>query len=351
MRKLIGMRAILVSGLVLASISMIPTMGLSTQSFAPGMTPCSQQENVSPDEPAGLYPNSTVDYLLEGSSQQIGDTTTEFGLGTNASASDCIKAAEQYLAYKFPPTPRILPVLERAIALEPNNARAHKDLALAYLQYFGAIAGMQQQLTESQCCRAEAACRAALSLEPNDPETYLLLGQVLNREVNWRYRADDSAIQSIKRAIALSPDWAEAYCDLHIAYGLRNRYKEAVSAFDRESELRAGSQPAGVDDNPGRVEVRKRHEWSDLLSVAEICTKMNDHKRALRYLQRAEILIPGDVVSHCLAGKTFLALSDLESAKREQDALTRICESRDELLVTECEGYRNTLHTAIEASR
>jgi tetratricopeptide (TPR) repeat protein len=168
-------------------------------------------------------------------------------------------------------------------------------------------------------------------------------------EVNWGYRSDDAAVEGLKKAVQLRPDWAEAYCELATAFRLRNRFEEAVAAFEKEAELRAGNEPGGqVKGSPLNIEAWKSHEWSDLISAADMCSKMGRYQQALGYLHRAASLAPEDVLSRSIAGQTYIKLGDIESAKREHDALIGICKSVDRFFVAQCEGYSEGLLEAIE---
>src|SRR5262249_37555602 len=154
-----------------------------------------------------------------------------------SSAQECLERAEHH-ASPIGGTQDAIPFIEHAIALDPGNPRGHKRLASAYLNYFGALVGANLHLSEEQSCRAENACLAAISLDSNASEAFLMLGQIINMEIHWGYRSDDGAIELIKKAIELKPDWADACCTLAHAYNLLKQYEESVAAYTSELALR-----------------------------------------------------------------------------------------------------------------
>jgi len=244
-------------------------------------------------------------------------------------------------------TQEAIPFIERAIALDPGDPRGHKRLASAYLNYFGAFLG-NVHLSEEQSCRAETGCQAAISLDPNDAETFLLLGQIINMEIHWGYREDDAAIESIKRAIELKPGWPDAYCTLGHAYNLLKRYEESVAAYSSETALiDQQSFPSTAD--AVNLDARKSHQVSDDYLVAEMYTSLGRHREALKSLQHAERLNPEDDFIHFLAGRAYLRLGDIDSARHEHALVEGLCGS-NKFLEFRCEAYAKELMSDITSA-
>jgi predicted Zn-dependent protease len=239
--------------------------------------------------------------------------------------------------------------MERAIALDPANPCGHKRVTLAYLNYFGAFAGMNTQLSEEQSCRAETACRAAISLDPSDAEAFLMLGQIINIEIRGGYREDDAAIESIKKSIELKPDWADAYCTLGHAYNLLKRYEECAAAYAAEAALRDQQGFLSTAD-AATLDSRRSHEVSDDFVVADIYTNLGKHREALKPLQHAEKLQPEDDFIHFLVGKAYLRIGDVDSARCEQALVAGLCASK-KFLEFRCEAYAKELMADIESTQ
>ena len=241
--------------------------------------------------------------------------------------------------------------LERAVALDPGNPAVNKVLASAYMDSFGCFGGMNLHLAKREACRAETACRASLAVVPDDADALLLLGEILTAEVNWGYRTDDAAIGPLKRAIEIRPNWPEAYCSLGNAYRLLKRYEEALAAYTIEADARDRVEhPAPPHPSPDGLEPWQHHQVGDAYMVAEMCTKIGRFNEALRWLLSAEKIDPEDIVIHFWAGKTYLNLGDIESAKRERQTIAGLRLCSDKFLGYQCDGYGKSLQDAIEAA-
>lgn len=262
-----------------------------------------------------------------------------------SSAEECLALGKQYLA-KPSGAEMAQEPLERAIALGPGNAEAYKQLASAHMRrYEDTNIG---HMSQEEYCLTETLCRVAISLVPDDHESYLLLGQILNEEKYYGFRSDDAAVEALKRAIELKPAWPDAYCELAHAHYLLNQYEESAAAYTMESALRRGNETQLGQINSVILEYQKHHEVRDAFVVAEIYTKLGRYNEALTSLQHAESINPDDDVIHFWIGKTFLSLGDIESAKREQKLLVELCRSKDKFFVTQCEGSAKGLLEAIE---
>jgi Flp pilus assembly protein TadD len=109
---------------------------------------------------------------------------------------------------------------ERALALEPDNARIHNNLAVAWAE---------QRSFE----RAVAGYRRALQLDAGYAEAHYNLGNAL-RELA---RPED-ALVSYDRACALRPDWPAAHCNRGLALAARGHEALAEAAYRRALALR-----------------------------------------------------------------------------------------------------------------
>ena len=91
-------------------------------------------------------------------------------------------------------------LLENAIALDPGFARAHAELASAYVTRLAYVTPDETRELEE---KAFAAAEKALSIDPDVPEAYLARGDLL-----WTHShrfAHERAVQEFRRALALNP--------------------------------------------------------------------------------------------------------------------------------------------------
>jgi tetratricopeptide (TPR) repeat protein len=119
----------------------------------------------------------------------------------NREAQDLLLRAE-YLSVRTTDADNqsAIALLENAIALDPGFARAHAELASAYVTRLAYVTPDETRELEE---KAFAAAERALSIDPNVPEAYLARGDLL-----WTHShrfAHERAIQEFRRALTLSP--------------------------------------------------------------------------------------------------------------------------------------------------
>jgi tetratricopeptide (TPR) repeat protein len=111
----------------------------------------------------------------------------------------------------------------QAIALQPNYSAAYHNLGLVLLA--------QSKLEE-----ADAAFRRAIALHPPDlGQSYYCLGNALRGQ-----RKLDEAVAAYRKAIDLSPDHAEAHCNLGHTLREQGNIADALASFRRGHQM--GSQ-------------------------------------------------------------------------------------------------------------
>jgi tetratricopeptide (TPR) repeat protein len=302
----------------------------------------------------GVYPSASTSTISDlgrqqeesGSAKRVGNQRAQSI--SCSSAEECLKLGQKYLSNLPFDRRTASEVLERAVALDPSNGEAYKALATAYMRRDGAVLG--RSYSDEELRKAEATCRSATSLLPNDPEPFLLLGEILNLELSYRLRTDFSNVEALKKAIELKPAWPEAYCKLAHGYNLLSRYEEAIAAYETEAALRREDEDLHRNEtrSPIILEAERSHQAADAYMVAQMCAKLGADDKALAALQRAKDLQPQDDLIRFWLVKTLLNLGDIESARREQKALVELCRSKNEYLVKQCEGMAKELLEAIE---
>jgi tetratricopeptide (TPR) repeat protein/TolB-like protein len=116
--------------------------------------------------------------------------------------------------------------LKRAIALEPSNGDAYRELA-----------GVYQAL--GQTAEAEATFNTAIGVRPTYWANYNALGILYFRLSRYA-----EAETQFKRVIALTPDNARAYSNLGSVYALTKRYDEAAAMLERSLAIKPNAQAA-----------------------------------------------------------------------------------------------------------
>jgi len=117
-------------------------------------------------------------------------------------------------------TNQALADLDRAIALDHNNARAYR------------LRGDLTREAGGNLGRAESDLSKAITLDPQDAEAFEQRGIVYTNQHRF-----DRAIADYDQAIRLKPDYAQAWSDRGAAYYLSGDYKKAVSDSDEALRL------------------------------------------------------------------------------------------------------------------
>jgi Flp pilus assembly protein TadD len=112
-----------------------------------------------------------------------------------------------------------LPLLERAVAVQPGEAEFHNNLGLA-------LAAADRETD------AVAAYRAALALDSRHAVAWNNLGLALQAQNDVR-----SAIDAFRHALALKPDFAHARWNLALALLLDGRFAEGWREYDARLAL------------------------------------------------------------------------------------------------------------------
>ena len=136
----------------------------------------------------------------------------------------------------------------RTELLQPRYARRLDKLAEMLRVSAGHLAGGRFK-------QAEAICRKALDLQPNDPATLRLFGDILQRTGRAK-----EAVAPFQRALTVSPGYADAHFGLGVAWYRLGDNAAATRCFQRALELQArflrshaqsGDNPAGARTSRG----------------------------------------------------------------------------------------------------
>jgi len=110
---------------------------------------------------------------------------------------------------------------ERAVALDPNYAIAHAELAIAVIL---AGVGFYQLLPwDEAIARAETHAHRALALDPDLAEAHAALGRL-----TWMNGAFDDALTALARALQINPNYSIVHSWIALVYGRVGHYSNIL---------------------------------------------------------------------------------------------------------------------------
>jgi tetratricopeptide (TPR) repeat protein len=115
---------------------------------------------------------------------------------------------------------------------------------------------------------AVADYEAALLFAPNDPELHLRRGWIAFDEQNF-----ELVFNHARRALELSPKYAEVYGLVGAAYAITGKFDEALAAYDQAVRLEPDSPMTRIN----RMKLlRYQHKYGEALKEAEFILKLPD---------------------------------------------------------------------------
>lgn len=185
------------------------------------------------------------------------------------------------------------PILEQAIALDPNFALAYRDLAFAqpsaktFFEYFDNARALVDKASEGERLWI-LGDEAGINGDPAKQETYLqqLVAKYPKDERAHTVLATfyfgqqefEKAAQEFQKATEIAPDYPPPYNMLGYSYRSLERYPEAEKAFVKYIELNPG--------NPNPYD-----------SYAELLLKMGRFEESIKSYEKALVIKPDFVAS------------------------------------------------------
>ena len=226
-----------------------------------------------------------------------------------------LEAYNLYLKGRFffnkftePGLQRALELFQLALLQDPGYARAYAGIADVWCNLADDWVAPDEAYP-----RAKAAAERALQRDPELAEAITSIGKVLCWH-EWNFAA---AEQQLQRAVALSPNYAEAHYVLGTALPLVGRLNEAMEAMRRALEL----DPLSASYS----------EW-----LARFLLYSKDYHGAIEEAQKTFELDEGSLRAPLYIGSAHLALGDPETALqwyRRAQGLEKAVRSYDAMIV------------------
>jgi tetratricopeptide (TPR) repeat protein len=248
-----------------------------------------------------------------------------------ATASDLFDAGSAALAAANPKS--AIPLLERAVALEPAHKEAWNDLGLAHLRlahFDRAAAAFEKQLQvnpsdahahnylglafeqQQKYDEAAAAFRQQIEIDPLDTVAHAALGTILLAQHQYF-----EAVPELDKATVLSPRKAELQISLGQAYINLGQNGKAAEAFDRAAEI---SPTAAIWNNAAynladhKVELAKAQKYAEYAVSATAADLAKIDLAHVTSEQIAKVASMGNYWD--TLGWVYFQKGDLDSAER-----------------------------------
>ncbi len=210
--------------------------------------------------------------------------------------------------------------LNRAIALDPSNARAFRERSNAYR-------------TAGNLDKALADANEAVRLDPNNAQGFDYRGNVFNNN-----HQDDRAIADYSEAIRLAPNDAQAFMDRGVAYYFKKDYQAAIKDYDEAIRLdplypeyydNRGLSYADNGDYDRAIAdyneaIRLAPQANFLTDRGDSYNRKGDLDRAIADYDRALALNPGFYLAYNNRAAAYEKKGDIDHAIADYEAALRI---------------------------
>jgi TolB-like protein/Tfp pilus assembly protein PilF len=190
-----------------------------------------------------------------------------------------------------------IPMLESAIARQPDFALAYAELAYAQAQLLYTSPLAPRDIAP----KAEEAARKAIALDETLARPHRVLGTVLH-DYYWKFA---EARQENQRALALEPDAAESAVNEVNKLLRAGNYDDALVAADRATQHNPASNAA--------------------INIAVAFRDARQYDRAIAILRKAIEADPRGARTHFQLAMTYLSMGNMEDAIGELElAVNRV---------------------------
>lgn len=137
----------------------------------------------------------------------------------------------------------------------------------------------REQIAKGDLKNAAKTLNKAQKQMPRDARVFMLAGIMAEKSGN-----PQGALEALRRAVHLAPDWGPGLLELALFYARQNQFDEAITMAEKVAQI-----------EPKNLQV--------LAGVIDIAHRANHLEMAIRHLRRGLELVPGDAtLRHTLAG-------------------------------------------------
>jgi adenylate cyclase len=201
-----------------------------------------------------------------------------------------LRGLEHYRRYTQASNADAREFFKKAIALDPQFARAYADLALTY--YYDAAFG--SGAPEEPIGKAAAYAQMALDLDDSLPQLHFALSDIYRMQGRH-----DDAIAAARRAIALDPNYADGYGVLGL------------------SLIYAGEPEAGLEAIREAMRLNPRHPFFYVQNLGHAYFLMGQYEKAVPTFERVIERNPHFLQAHLLLAAAYSYLGRTEDAEWE----------------------------------
>jgi adenylate cyclase len=207
--------------------------------------------------------------------------------------------AQEYI-YRFNIEGNIMgkQLAEEAIALDPEFAWAWYAVASTHMMdvWLGLSKSPKESLN-----KAVELIQKAISLDPNYPRNYALLGYLYTMKKDY-----DKAVAEGEKAMALDPGGADAHALLGMSLNYADRPKEAIPLFEKAIRL----NPNGPT--------------SYFLNFGTSYRMMGQYQEAITQYKKALRIAPNNIIAHLALAATYSLLGQDKEAHAEAEEVLRL---------------------------
>jgi tetratricopeptide (TPR) repeat protein len=217
---------------------------------------------------------------------------------------------------------------KKITSLRDAEFKAYKETAAFWFVYGNNLAD------NGQFQEAIEALKKAIRIKPDYADAYYNLGNTYSESGSYK-----EAIVAFKQAIQIKPDFADAYNNLGIAYGKADLIKEAIEVLKKAIRIKPdyaqayfnlGIAYGKLDLHKEEIEVLKKAirikpdyaQAYNNLGVAY--SKSELFKKAIEAWKQAIRIEPDDAKAHLALGLSYMILKEKGAALEESNILRKL---------------------------
>ena len=213
-------------------------------------------------------------------------------------------------------TQEMIPLLKKAIAVNPSYAEAYNNLGIALKK-------------QGNLQAAVDAYRQALAVNPSYAEAYFNLGIALNEQGDLQ-----AAIDAYRQALAIKPNYPQAYNNLGLALKDQGNLRDAINAYRQALSIKPnypaaysnlgnalkdyGDLQAAIDAYGQALAIKPNYPQA-YNNLANALKEQGDLQAAIDAYRQALAINPDYPEAHCNLSLVQLLSGDYESGWKEYE--------------------------------